>query len=125
MIMRTSYGEISGFSAVGADELMLVNGGKGSSGGSSSSSSGSKSSSSSTTTKTSTITYQPPAPVTTTPKTVTYEASATASGAKGSVTLQKDNVSLTLGGAVSGSYTPPFTVEGKVDSFTVTVGFKK
>ena len=28
-IMFTSYGETSGFSAVGAEELMLVNGGKG------------------------------------------------------------------------------------------------
>jgi hypothetical protein len=31
--MFTSYGETSGFSAVSAEELMLINGGKGSSGG--------------------------------------------------------------------------------------------
>jgi hypothetical protein len=31
-IMRASYGEINGFSAVGAEALMLVNGGKASSG---------------------------------------------------------------------------------------------
>jgi glycerate kinase len=37
--MVTSYGEISGFTAVNADDLMLVNGGKGSSSNSSSSSS--------------------------------------------------------------------------------------
>jgi hypothetical protein len=35
--MRASYGEISGFSAVGAEELLLVNGGKGTSGNKSSS----------------------------------------------------------------------------------------
>jgi hypothetical protein len=38
IIMRNSYGEISGFTAVGAEELLLVNGGKGGSGGSSKSS---------------------------------------------------------------------------------------
>jgi hypothetical protein len=31
--MRSSYGETSGFSAVGTEELMLVNGGKGGGGG--------------------------------------------------------------------------------------------
>jgi hypothetical protein len=32
-IMRTSYGETSGYSVVGAEELILVNGGKGGGGG--------------------------------------------------------------------------------------------
>lgn len=39
----SSYGEVSGFTVLGADELMYVNGGKGSSGGSSSSGSSSSS----------------------------------------------------------------------------------
>ncbi|MDR3046089.1 MAG: hypothetical protein LBU51_00555 [Bacteroidales bacterium] len=39
-IMTSSYGETSGFTALGANELVLVNGGKGSSNGGSSSSKG-------------------------------------------------------------------------------------
>jgi hypothetical protein len=133
-IMRSSYGETSGFTAVGAEELLLVNGGKGgSSGGGGSSKSSTPSSTpkssnnssntkgSSTTTKTTTITYQPPAPVTSKPKTFDYDISGNDQGAKGSVTVSKGNVSLTGKASVSGSYTPPVTV--KVDPKSVSVGF--
>jgi hypothetical protein len=53
-IMRSSYGETSGFTAVGAEELLLVNGGKGGSSGGGGGGGSSKSSTPSSTPKSST-----------------------------------------------------------------------
>jgi hypothetical protein len=103
-IMIASYGEISGFSVVNTDELMLINGGKGSGGGGGGGSSVTSAGF-------------------TTAKTPTNQVTASFNPENPSVTVKMGNTSVKAEASISYSLTskPPVTVK----SATVSVTFKR